>query len=187
MKKNFPIYLLCLGLLLIFSGCVSIFIINLRADQANVLKRMDDVTGDFEEFSTSVSIYEEERDKLYSEVLNNLYYDNMFFTDVAVKERLSKYESLVKEIDKKRMALDSLCNDVYYPDSNVNSKCSNYKSIYEQVINYFMTDINFYNKSVDDYNSYTKNLGSTNTVSKYDTGFKFIDYNGDGKKDGCEE
>lgn len=186
MKRNFPIYLLCFGLVLIFSGAVSIFILNLRADQATVLKRMGTVCDDFEEFSTYVSIFEEERDSLYSEVLSNLYYDNMFVTDEPVKERLEKYENLVKEVDKKRESLDNLCSDVYYPDSSVNSKCNNYKSIYEQVVNYFVTDINFYNKSVEDYNAYIKTLNGA-TIKKYETKFKFIDYNGDGKKDGSEE
>lgn len=187
MKRNFPIYLLSFGLVLIFSGAVSIFILNLRADQATVLKRMGSVSDDFEEFSTEVSIFEEERDKLYTEVLSNLYYDNMYFTAEPVKERFDKYENLVKSIDKKRTSLDNLCSDVYYPDSNVNSKCINYKSIYEQVVNYFVTDINFYNKSVDDYNTYIKPVNDKLTIKKYDTKFKFIDYNSDGKMDGSEE
>lgn len=187
MKKNLPIYLLGIALLSIFTGSVAVFIINLRADQATVLKRMGNVSNIFEEFSTNVSIYEEERDKLYSEVLSNLYYDNMFVTNEPVKERLSNYENLVKEVDKKRQSLDNLCKNAYYPDSNVNSKCNNYKSIYEQVVNYFVTDINFYNKSVDDYNNYIKSINSLYAIDNFQTKFKFIDYNGDGKKDGSEE
>ena len=187
MKRNFPIYLLCFGLVLIFSGAVSIFIYNLRADQATVLKRMGTVGDEFEEFSTNVSIFEEERDGLYSEVLSNLYYDNMFVTDEPVKERLTKYENLVKEIEKKCESLNNLCSDVYYPDSNINSKCNNYKSIYEQVVNYFVTDINFYNKSIEDYNTYIKAVNPAASIKKFNTKYKFIDYNGDGKKDGSEE
>lgn len=187
MKKNFPIYLLSFGLLLVFAGCVTTFILDLRKDQANVLKRMNDVSLVFEEYSATVSIYEEERDKLYSEVLNNLYYDNMYYTNEPVKERFNKYESLVNDIDKMRVKLDNYCTDVYYPDSSVNSKCSNYKSIYEQVVNYFLTDVNFYNKSINDYNEYISTSGSVLTATEYETNYKFIDYNGDGKKDGCEE
>ncbi|MDO4996405.1 MAG: hypothetical protein Q4E69_04435 [Bacilli bacterium] len=187
MKRNFPIYLLCFGLLLIFSGAVTIFIYNLRADQATVLKRMGDVGDVFEDFSTDVSIFEEERDSLYSEVLSNLYYDNMYVTDEPVKERLTKYENLVKDIEKYCTSLDKLCSDVYYPDSSINSKCSNYKSIYEQVVNYFVTDINFYNKSINDYNDYIKDVNSAAKIKNFETKYKYVDYNGDGKKDGSEE
>lgn len=176
--------LIGLSLLMIFSGCVSSFIIGLREDQAQVMARMDDVSNSFEEFSTEVSLFEEQRDTLYEGVLSNFYYETMFQEDTIVKNKLSNYEALVNEIDKKRNSLDKLCSEVYYPDSAINSKCVNYKSIYEQVINYFVTDINYYNKTVNSYNSYAKSLGNPNVVSNYKTKKTFIDYNKDGKYDG---
>ena len=148
MSKNLPFYMIGIAFLMIFTGCVSAFIINLREDQSNVLSRMSDVSNTFEEFSTDVSIYEEQRDLLYTDVLSNLFYDNMFNTDKIVKNKISNYEAIVDEIDKKRIAMDELCKDVYYPDHTANSKCSNYKSIYEQVINYFVHDIEYYNSKL---------------------------------------
>ena len=185
--KSLPFWMFALGLLLILSGCVSIFIMDLKKDQATVLNRMGDVSNTFEEFSTEVSLYEEQRDLLYTEVLSNLYYDSLFVQDKIVKNRLSNYEAIVDEISKKNNTLDKLCSDVYYPDSVVNNKCSNYKSIYEQVVNYFVTDIKFYNKNITKYNEYVKNSGSTNTVSLYKTNKDYIDYNGDNVYDGKEE
>ncbi len=186
-RRNFPIYMIGLGLLMIFSGCVSSFIINLREDQAKVLARMNDVSNIFEEYSTNVSVYEQQRDLLYTQVLSNLYYDTMYNEDSVVKNKLSNYESIVNEIEKKKDELDKLCEEVYYPDSKVNNMCSNYKSIYEQVINYFVTDINYYNKNIDNYNDYIKLLNSTSILSKYKTDKKYIDYNNDGKFDGKED
>ncbi len=186
-SKNFPIYLICIACLLIFSGFVSSFIISLKNYQAVVLKRMGNVNNIFEEFSTNVSLYEEKRDLLYTNYLSNLYYDTMYNNNAIIKGELTSYENLVKEIDEQRKVLDTLCVDVYYPDSAANSKCSNYKSIYEQVINYFVTDINYYNNGVDEYNNYIKQLNGNNLISNYNTNFKYIDYNNDKKYDGKED
>ncbi len=186
-SNNFPFYMIGIGFLMIFSGCVSSFIINLKADQAVVLNRMNDVNNTFEEFSTSVSIYEEKRDLLYTEVLSNLFYDTMFNQDKIVKTRITNHEAIVNEINKKKKEMDNLCSEVYYPDSAVNNKCSNYKSIYEQVVNYFVTDIKYYNKHVDEYNTYIKGLNGTSFIEKYKTNKKYIDCNEDGKFDGKED
>ena len=185
--KNFAFFLMSIGCLLIFSGCVSSFIIELRTDKETVMARMVDVSDTFEDFSTEVSLYEEQRDLLYGQVLSNLYYDTMYFEDVNVKNRLSNYEAIVDQIDKKRVQLDTLCHEVYYPDGSINSKCMNYKSIFEQVNNYFVADISFYNKTVEEYNLYAKSLGSTNLISKYKITRDYIDFNNDKKYDGREE
>ena len=187
MSKNLPFYMIGIAFLMIFTGCVSAFIINLREDQSNVLSRMSDVSNTFEEFSTDVSIYEEQRDLLYTDVLSNLFYDNMFNTDKIVKNKISNYEAIVDEIDKKRIAMDELCKDVYYPDHTANSKCSNYKSIYEQVINYFDHDIEYYNSNINHQNDYSIKNGLNVSLKKYESKKKYIDYNGDGKFDGKEE
>ena len=80
-----------------------------------------------------------------------------------------------------------MCDDVYYPESSINNKCINYKSIYEQVVNYFVTDINIYNKNIVNYNNYQASLGSGLLLKSYDTNKKFIDYNKDGSYDGKED
>lgn len=185
--RKFAYSLLGIGCLMIFSGCVSSFILGLRADQMSVLNRMNMVSDEFEEFSTTVTVFEEQRDLLYKEVLDKLYYDSMYSNDNSVKNKLSNYEAIVNEIDKKTGMLDNLCNEVYYPDSRVNSKCNNYRSIYEQVVNCFVTDINQYNAKVDEYNKSIKLTNGSNVISKYKTNRDFIDYNDDGRFDGKEE
>ena len=82
--------------------------------------------------------------------------------------------------------MDKLCTDVYYPDSKVNTKCVNYKSIYEQVVNYFISDINVYNKNVKEYNK-EQNDNKDKMIEEYKTNKKYIDYNNDKTYDGKEE
>ncbi len=179
--------LLVLSIVLIISGGVSTFILGLKADRTETLNRMVEVNDVFEIFSANTTAFENARDELYTEILSNLYYDNMYTTDGVVKVKLSNYESLVDELGKNAKTLNNLCEDVYYPDGNVNNKCFNYKSIYEQVVNYFISDLNVYNENVKSYNDFQTVNGLNNLVKEYKTKKKYIDYNNDNVFDGKEE
>ena len=179
--------LLIISLIMIVSGGVSSFLIGLKADKDLTYRMMDDVSTEFESFSTFTTLFEEERDNLYVNVLSNASYDTMYANDANIKMQLSNYEGLVDELGRKVVVLDKLCDDVYYPDGQVNNKCGNYKSIYEQVVNYFIGDINVYNTNVDKYNQYQLGTGSTLAINKYETTKDYIDYNNDKKFDGKEE
>ena len=185
-KRKLGYLLLSLSLILLIAGGFSAFLSNLKADHQMVLRRMDDVSSVFEGFSTRTTIFEDYRDELYTEVLGNVYYETMYDTDISVKERLVEYEGIVQKIEEDAEKLDSLCN-VYYPQSDVNNMCINYKSIYEQVVNYFVTDIKIYNENVDKFNEYQKKNQMDLFVKKYQTKYKYIDYNGDHEFDGKEE
>ena len=178
---------LCLGVLCLISGGITSFLSGLKSDHQAVLRRMDDVSGVFESFSTNTTAFEEFRDGLYNDVLGNVYYETMYVTDSSVKLKLKEYEEIVDTLEKDAKKLNSLCKNVYYPDGDVNNKCSNYKSIFEQVVNYFVTDINTYNDNVKKYNDYQTAIQSKLLVDEYKTKRKYIDYNGDSVFDGKEE
>lgn len=186
-SKKIVFAMMTLSFVLIISGGVSSFVLGLKKDKEEILKRINEVNDEFEVFSTNTSVFETFRDELYNVVLSNVYYDTMYDEDKKVKNKLSNYENLVDELTKNTNKLDSLCDDVYYPDSKVNTKCNNYKSIYEQVVNYFISDINVYNENVKKYNEYQKNKNSDLRVDKYKTTKKYIDYNKDNEYDGKEE
>ena len=178
---------LSISLVMIVAGSFSSFLIGLREDHQRVLRRMDDVSGIFEGFSTNTTMFEDYRDELYTEVLGNVYYDTMYKTDETVKGKLNEYEAIVDGIKKDTKKLDSLCKHVYYPDSEVNKMCINYKSIYEQVVNYYVTDIHTYNDNVEKYNAYQDTIKKDLKIKKYHTEYDYIDYNGDKIFDGKEE
>ena len=185
--KKLSYILFSISFVMIMSGGFSSFLIGLRDDKQLTNKRMLVVSDQFEEFSTMTSIFEEQRDLLYEEVLTSLYFDTMQQNDQVVKNRLSNYENIVDEIEKQVKEMNKLCNDVYYPDSSVNNKCSNYKGIYEQVVNYFVSDINVYNENIRKYNDYQKSMNTTFSLNEYSTKKKYIDYNDDKQFDGKEE
>ena len=160
-NRNVAFVLMAISFVMIVSGCVSSFVISLQADRQKMQNRMILVNDEFEEFSTTTSLFEEERDELYANVLSTLYYDTLLQDDTIIKNMLSNYESMVDVLSKKADKLNKLCDDVYYPDTNVNNRCNNYRSIYEQVVNYFVTDINLYNQNITKYNEYQKGVGSS--------------------------
>lgn len=185
--RKIALGIMTLSFVMIISGGVSSFLIGLKKDHEETQKRITIVNDEFEILSTNTSIFEEQRDELYNKVLGNVYYDTMYKEDKKIKEKLSNYENLVDELEKNVSKLDKLCKNVYYPDIEANTKCSNYKSIFEQVNNYFVGDINLYNKNVKKYNKYQENKKTNLKISKYIIKRDYIDYNGDNKFDGKEE
>lgn len=176
----------CIGLVLTISGGFSSFLINLKKDHQEVLRRMEDVSSIFEGFSTDTTKFEETRDDLYTDALGNVYYDTLYKSDKDVKKKIESYEEILNTLTEDVKELDNLCGKVYYPDKEVNNMCINYKSIYEQAVNYFVSDINTYNDNIKKYNEYQKSINSDKIVKKYKTDYKYIDYNEDNAFDGKE-
>ena len=185
-SKRISYILMTLSFIMIISGGVSSFVLGLKADKLETQKRIDIVNNEFEVLSTNTTIFESVRDELYTKVLSNVYFDTMYKDSEKVKEKLSNYENLVDELEKTTVKLDDLCKNVYYPDVEANTKCSNYKSIYEQVNNYFISDIEVYNKNVEKYNKDQESKKSKLMIDTYETHRDYIDYNGDKKYDGRE-
>lgn len=177
--RKLGVVLLTVSIMMIISGTVSSFVVSLKADQEKTQKRMVVVKDSFEEFNASVTAFETARDTLYTESLGNLFYDTLVTNDAALKEKLNNYESIVDDVVKHVKEMDHLCKDVYYPDSDVNSKCSNYKLIYEQVANYFMEDVKLYNTTIKTFNEQQAAAGSNVALLEYKTNKKYVDYNKD--------
>ena len=177
--RKIAYFIMTFSFILIVSGSVSTFVINLRDDQNATRQRMVVVGDKFEDFSANTSVFESFREDLYGGIFDNVYFDTLYSNDTNIKNKLSNYENLVDELKKNTNSLDDLCNDMYYPDGTINSKCNNYKSIYEQVVNYFVTDINKYNE-------YQKSINSDKTLALYKTDKDYIDYNEDKIFDGKE-
>ena len=185
-KKISYIFIL-IAVLMIIGGAISYLVIGLKEDKKMTNKRMNEVNLEYEDYSTMVSLFEVERDSMYEKIFNNMTYDTMYSNNKYITNKISNYESMVDEMYKNVNKLDDLCNDMYYPDSSVNSICNNYLIIYEQVNNYFVLDIDTYNKNVDKYNEYIKNVDSNLIIKKYESKKKYVDFDKDGEIIGKDE
>ena len=184
--KKFGVTLLMLSIIMIISGTVCSFVVSLKEDREATQARMLIVNDQFDSFNKSVTTFEEARENLYIQYLGNVFYDTLASDDAMLRDRISNYESIVDGIVQQVNTMNDLCNDVYYPDSSVNSKCNDYKIVYEQVINYFVGDIGVYNNTIKTFNEQQAAVGSSVALIEYETNKKYVDYNNDGSFDGKE-
>ena len=186
-QRKIAFIMMLVSIVMISSGLVTSLIVGLKEDKQLTRKRMDEVKLEYEDYSTMISLFEEKRDGLYGSVFNNLTYETMFANNKVMFNEVSNYEAMVDEIKKNTNKMDKLCMDVYYPDSNVNSICNNYRTIFEQVNNYFVIDITEFNKNIDKYNTYVIGLDPNLVIKKYETKKKMIDFDDDGVIVGKDE
>lgn len=185
-SKKLAVAILMISIVMIISGTVCAFVVSLKADREATQARMLVVNDEFESFNKSVTSFEEAREALYTQYLGNVFYDTLANDDPMLKERISNYESIVDSIDKQVKTMNGLCKDVYYPDSSVNSKCQDYKLVYEQVVNYFVGDVGVYNNTIKTFNEQQAAVGSTLALVEYESKKDYIDFNKDGAFDGKE-
>ena len=187
LQRKISYIMILVSIFMIISGFVSSLVIGLKEDRKMTNKRMNEVNLEYEDYSTMVSLFEVERDSMYENIFNNNTFDSMYANNKYITNKISNYEAMVDEMYKNVNKLNDLCNDMYYPDSSVNSICNNYKIIYEQVNNYYVLDIELYNKNVDKYNEYIKTVDANLVVKKFETKKKYIDFDNDGEIIGKDE
>ena len=175
------------GCLMICAGFVSSLVVSVKEDQVATKQRTVEVADVYKKFSETVDNFNDLRNDLYSTYFDQLYYDTLSQIDANVQQALKNYEVAVDDVSKSANNMKSMCGDIYFTDTSTNNKCSSYSSVYEQIVNAFVSDVNLYNKSLDSYNKYQKELNSGLSLNKYKTSKKFIDYNNDKKYEGKEE
>ena len=178
-NKKVIYFLFGIGILMLFSGCFSNYINSLRNDHEKVNQRMKIVETDYKALTDNINTFTETRDNLYSKYLERVDYTTFYRDNNIINSTISNYETIVDEINDKVKSLDNLCKDAYFSSSDTNEKCSNYKLLYEQVNNYFVSDIKKYNTIVQDYN-----MNNVKNVNVYTLSRKYIDYNKDKTFDG---
>ena len=75
--RKFAYFIMTFSFILIVSGSVSTFVINLRNDQNATRQRMVVVGDKFEDFSANTSVFESFREELYGGVFDNVYFDTL--------------------------------------------------------------------------------------------------------------
>lgn len=185
--KRLSIILFIMGFLLIFSGLGVGFIVDLNADRESTLLRMEDVKNEYKNFSNSVDSFNDIRNSLYLTVFEDVYFDTMASNDATVKQTFTDYETSVNGVSDTVKKLSELCGDIYFFNDSVNEKCQSFSSVYEQIVNAFVSDVALYNDNILQYNQYQNDLGSNSVLENYTTEKEYIDYNNDKEYEGKEE
>lgn len=190
MKKKRILIITLLGITFVIWGIITLFISSVKKDQKEMNSRMETIISEYTKFGENIEKFNEERDNIHSSFLDTVFYETLEQNDAEYKKKLYDYERQLSNISKETKKIREYCKDgIYYSSSDVNLKCSSFKQSYEEMVNYFVEDINLYNKNITDYNSWLDSEGKTNGIKlePYNTTKTYIDYNKDGEYSGKEE
>lgn len=179
MKKKKIILIISLLVVFILIFIVSWFIISFNNDRKETLKKMDNISILYDDFKNRVDSFNTIREDIYANVLSNVYYDTLIVNYDVWTNKLINYEEFIDNIDKDFENLKKYCDGVYYPELEINNKCQSFIIAYEEINNSFVSDIEVFNKNIEDYNVYIKEQNSNEILKKYSTNKKYIDYNHD--------
>lgn len=187
MPKRIKI-LFSLSAFCIVLGLVLNFSTSLKHDKEEVASRMKTINATYEVFKRETEQFSTTRDNLYDNVFSELYFETLNLTIPGCLEELQKYEMVLDEVGKEAETLKNNCEDIYFPSSDVNTKCKTATSTYEEMFNYFINDITQVNQNIEEYNKYNQeNETGIAPVQKYNTTKEYIDFNEDKKYTGKEE
>lgn len=186
-KKRKIFFILCISFFIAICLFIILFIFSIKKDKEATTKQMSEVVEEYSKFSQSIDTFNEIRNQLYLDVFENTYYENLSENDPQFKERFLAYEKVVDSIILSAEGLDRMCTGVYYVDSKVNAKCSEFGSVYEQIVNAFVSDVDLYNNNIKKYNNYQKENNGTLYLDSYVTKKKYFDYNKDKVYEGKED
>ena len=172
MKKK----LIIIGIIIFLAVGLIMYILvnNIYKDKTDIAKDIETINNNYELVKKEIENYNTIRLQV-ADIINEFYYETIKDNYNNNKLLLDNYTLVVDNITKYVKELDSKCN-VIYNNSDVNTKCKNYKYNYEVIVNVYMNDINNYNNKLISYNEY-----SNNDLELYKTTYNYIDYNNDNK------
>ncbi len=173
-------------IILIFIIIISIFVTNIVRDKKQTARTMDLIEKEYQTFEKDIELFNSKRDEIYSQIFVETYYDTIKEKYQVWNNNLTEYEEKVDKIIKNSKNLQKYCNGIYYSKPQINQNCNNFASLYEEMINSFVTDINEYNKIIKNYNEYIKENNQQEVLSSYKTTKKYLDYNKDNNYSGKE-
>ena len=179
--KKVSITLFVVAIALIVTGN-SLLVYNVVAKESVNTKELEkNLAADLEIFKSQIDSFTAARDEYSNNVESNMFPETFEEDYEKWMNEIEKYTSVLDQIDSSSKSLKKNCIDHSYSDTNVKNKCAAFNTAYETIVNYYVTDITAFNKTLDDLN---KDL--IRKKGKYDLKYKLIDANSDGNYLGTE-
>ena len=95
---------------------------------------------------------------------------------------MEDYADSIKDVEKNSKTLKNNCV-VKFADLKANSSCTNFKANYEAAMNYYITDIKNYDKTVEQFNKWAEENNKEGRLKEgtYPVYKKYIDFDEDGE------
>ena len=153
MKRKIVIIIL-LVILFALAVVVYFFIDSIKEDQAITKGKANEIVGAYEKFNSSIQAFAALREEYYGK-RQETYLEEFAKNYQDWNDFINKYEKTIQEVENNTKVLKENCT-VKFADVNVSSKCTNFKANYEAAMNYYITDIKGYNKTVKQYNQWAE-------------------------------
>lgn len=195
MKEQYiKLFSFLLGLSFIISGVLfTVVSATVKEDKKKAIeednKIADEIGNVYATFYEKENTLSNYRDTLNKDISNYV----VFYTDMPggykkIIEKISKYDTYVKEINDISYYLSQNCSK-NYSVLEANDKCTAYYINMEKTINSFIGDIEFFNSKIDEFNEWAEKENKSVLASKkYQKLEKYVskeftsyvDLNGDG-------
>lgn len=171
-----------IGVLLIIFGIISYFVIELKEEKDTI---NEDVTKVVENYSKYKNFAEETSNWKVENIPTNIFIEEVNTSYSSWIEIYDQYKSKLEEHETYAKDLKKLCINKTYNDSDVTSKCDAFIIAYETLVNYYVDDVNNFNKLLEDYRTSTTIIDKLDNITDFDKGnFDYIDINDDGEYTG---
>lgn len=161
-------------IIIIVITAILILALTVSKDRKENKQKMDDIRKNYALLTTSINNYNEIRSK-YNEMSSVLLIDSYKDKHEEIKDLLDEYNKEMKNIDTYIGNINFRCNGIYN-NSEISKICKSYKTVYEKLVNLYISDIDNYNSFITEYNK-NKNE-SLETIDKVHD--DYIDYDNDG-------
>ncbi len=150
----------------------------------------ENIISNYEIFKSKVEVFSENRGNI-SQQLNDIKYLSELKTNyTSLIQSFQEYEQSLRDIDEASVELKVDCLENTFKDTNINNKVSAFIINYEQVVNYFIKDVNDFNAEIQKYNAWVSAQTVPNEKDKLQeyksTYIDYVDIDGDGVYNGVK-
>ena len=182
MGKKKGLILLIIGTVLVFLGLLLTVLEVMNNDKKEEEEKISELTTHYDKFMSYANKFNDVRKHYYDVVVNDLYNESVKDNyEIWIKE-LDDYKKLVDQIIEEATPLQTLCVGQVYNDKEINNNCEAYVINYETFMNYFMKDVEEFNKFITTYLAEYAPKDSKVELFQLDSNkYQYIDVNDDGK------
>lgn len=194
MKKQYiELYSFLIGITFIISGIIFTFVNTYKESKKDKIEEetiiADEIGNVYNTFYRKESELSKYRDDLIDNIFDYVtYYSQMPDDYEKMISDIKKYEELVKESEDISSYLKAKCTSKY-SIKDANEKCNAYYINLEKTINVFVSDVEFFNSKIKEYNEWIENENESVLVTveykkldeyKSNNYLDYVDLNGDG-------
>lgn len=180
--KKKIIIIAIIGTILVFGGTLFLVLRNMKEEERKEQETKENLVKYYEIFKENSDKFSDVKKEFNKKVLEDLFVESVVEDYDSWQEAIETYKEFVDDTLAKANDLQPYCVGKAYMDDNLNNYCNAYLINYETVNNYFIKDIEEFNKFIEEY--LKNNPKADAKIKKYEIDnniYKLIDANEDGE------